>query len=122
LPSTRRHTVSGDGHQQAERSPQPRPERDGDEQHHLRDADSPGIQRGFEHEIREDLEDNEQGKDDQRPRPTLEGCETDEDRRSRREHGADVRDESQRRAQHRPDQRVRDVEEVQADKDRDAIR
>ena len=108
-------------HQQPERPPQPRPERDGHEQHHLRHADRPGIQHRFEHEIREQLEDDEQGEDDQWTRPPLQGRETDEDRRAGREHGTDVRDESKRRTQRRPDQWVRDVEEVQSDEDRDAV-
>ena len=49
------------------------------------------------------------------------GRETDEDRRAGPEHGTDVRDESKRRTQRRPDQWVRDVEEVQSDEDRDAV-
>ena len=74
-------------HQQPERPPQPRPKRDGHEQHHLRHADRPGIQHRFEHEIREQLEDDEQGKDDQWTGPPLQGREADEDRRAGREHG-----------------------------------
>ena len=57
-------------HQQPERSPQPRPERDGHEQRHLRHAGRPGIQHRFEHEIREQLEDDEQGEDDRADRST----------------------------------------------------
>ena len=108
-------------HQQPEWSPQPRPKRDGDEQHHLRHTDRAGIEHRLEYEIREQLQDDEQCDDDQWTCPPVQGGETDQDRRPRPEHGSDVRNESKRRTQHRPDQWVWNAEEVQSDEDRDAV-
>ena len=59
-------------HEQAERPPQPRPERHGREQRHLRDPGRPGIQHRFEHEIREQLEHDEQADHPERTGPALE--------------------------------------------------
>ena len=57
-------------HEQAERPPEPRPERHGREQRHLRDAGRPGIQHRFEHEIREQLEHDKQPDDIRAVRPS----------------------------------------------------
>ena len=57
----------------------------------------------------------------ERTGPALERRKADQDRRAGAEHGPDVRDESQRRAERRPDQRVRHAEEVEPDAGGDAV-
>ena len=108
-------------HQQAERPPQPRPERHGRQQRHLRDPGRPGIQHRLEHEIREELEHDKQADDPERSGPTIGGRQADQDRRACAEHGPDVRDESENRAERRPDQWVRHAEEVEPGAGGDAV-
>ena len=108
-------------HEQAERSPQPRPEGQGHEQRHLGDSRRTRIQDGFEHEIREQLEHDEQGHHPERTGPAREGGKADEDRRTGANHRSDVRDEPECRTERRPDHRVRDAEDVQSDSGGDAI-
>ena len=57
----------------------------------------------------------------QRAGPALESRQADQDRRTRTEHRPDVRDESERRSQRRPDQWVRHAEEVESCPGSDAV-
>ena len=81
----------------------------------------PAYSDGFEHEIGEQFEDDEQADHAERTGPALEGRQADEDRRACAEHGPDVRDESQRRTERRPDQGVGHAEDVEPDADGDAV-
>ena len=108
-------------HEQAERSPQPRPEGQGHEQRDLGDSRRTRIEDGFEHEIREQLEHDEQAHHPERTGPAREGGKAHQDRRTGADHGSDVGDEPECRTERRPDQRVRHAEDVKPEPGGDAV-
>ena len=69
---------------ETERSPQPRPEGDRDEQRHLRHACGAGVQHRFEDEVGEQLERDEKARDLERPRPSRQRCQREQNRTRRR--------------------------------------
>ena len=82
LPSTTRHTVSGVAisrpsgpHSHVQNATR-------HEQRHLRHAGRAGIQHGFEHEVREQLEHDEQAHHPERTGPARERGQADQDRRA----------------------------------------
>ena len=115
MPSTTRHTVSGVAMSRPSGPQSHVQNATRHQQRNLRDPGRPGIQHGLEHEIREQLEADEQADHLKRTGPALESRKADQDRRARTEHRPDVRDESERRRQRRPDQCVRHAEEVEPD-------
>jgi hypothetical protein len=108
------------GQQQADRPPEPGPERDRAEQGHLRDARALAVDEGFEGEAAGQLQRHEEPAHQEGREPGGEGGQREDHEHEGSHPDADVGDEAQDRGEEAPEQGVRHAQQEQAGRDADA--
>jgi hypothetical protein len=97
-------TTTADGQwrreHEADRAPDHRPERDGDQERGLRDAGTAGIEHRFEHHVREELEHDKEAGPEDRACPPLEDCQA----QGKRQQSGDPRPNVWNEAEHGGDE------------------
>jgi hypothetical protein len=101
-------------HHEAQWSPQPGPERDGNQQAHLGHAGGSGVEERFQTETREQLKRDEHGDHESWPHPAIEHRQTHKYWRQSADQRADVGDESHHGGEDSPQHGVRYADEEQS--------